>query len=136
MLTPIRVLVGGGSFARVSAARGMKNRFLVELVHHAVISCVHGISTTLLTPNASRTEALAQFVVPGLAGMSELISSWRPWAYAAWTFRAYRQLMSSSSPPLASSGFKDDVYLDEGTNVETYPADPRRKTIKLSDAAF
>ena len=32
MLTPIRVLVGGGSFARVSVARGMKNRFLVEFI--------------------------------------------------------------------------------------------------------
>ena len=83
-------------------------------VHHAVISCVHGISTSLLTPNASRTEALAQFVVPGLAGMSGLISSWRPGAHSAWTFRAYRQFMSSSSPPLACSGFKNDVYFMRG----------------------
>ena len=29
---------------------------------------------------------LAHFVVPGLAGMRGLVSSWRPWAYAAWTF--------------------------------------------------
>ena len=27
--------------------------------------------------------------VPGCAGMKELISSWRPWAHAAWTLRAY-----------------------------------------------
>ena len=32
MLTPIRVLVGGGSFARVSVARGMKNRFFVDFI--------------------------------------------------------------------------------------------------------
>ena len=57
---------------------------------------------------------LAQFVVPGLAGMSGLISSWRPGAYAAWTIRAYRQFMSSSSPPLACSGFKNDVYFMRG----------------------
>ena len=63
MLTPIRVLVGGGSLARVSVARGMKKQ-VPGRVHHAVISCVHGISTALLTPNASRTEALQDNVSP------------------------------------------------------------------------
>ena len=38
MLTPIRVLVGGGSFARVSVARDMKNRFLVDVIMRLVLA--------------------------------------------------------------------------------------------------
>ena len=43
---------------------------------HPVFVGVHGLSTQ-------------QFVVPGFPGMSRLIGSWRPWAYSAWTIRAY-----------------------------------------------
>ena len=30
-------------------------------------------------------DSSAHFFVPGVAGMSGLIGSWRPWAYPAWT---------------------------------------------------
>ena len=52
---------------------------------------VHGLSTQ-------------QFVVPGFPGMSRLIGSWRPWAYSAWTIRAYGRItvcIVRYSPPLA-----------------------------------
>ena len=54
-----------------------------------------GLYTTLCHPvydGLSVVLSTLHFVVPGVAGMSGLIGSWRPWAYPAWTISTPGQL--------------------------------------------
>ena len=89
MLTPIRVLVGGGSFARVSVALGMKNRFLVDFITRLFLA-----SMVFLRPctfPARRPMSFLTLVLSLLASKASVTREYFPNLNSSFTLVAGRQ---------------------------------------------